>query len=653
MTSHTNHTVFCKYDCTAKHCELILRLASCPDNKRLVKGLASLKQSLYEKLQEGWNPHSNVDDPLEEFQWPLVHWACVLGKDYALEWLFKMNFRPNAVNEKTGETAVHKMLHSLYGVCQHGGISIQQTFSKFLDLLRMLTSHDCDLLLIPESSKGNTALHTCATLIIRQEGATSELEYYEYCMTAILRRITAHKTSVTNIAFDALNYKNKKNKTVLHILAKKNISINILRYLVRKFGDRIDLSIEDWKNRTAMDVAVNKGASSIVQLLKTIGNKPIKVSGLTKNGGKKAEPIEIQDEEVPDKTDEVTRKAEKQNTPKLSSLFEKGKSVSEVRIKESLSSSTTSSSTSSASTTVFHCDQFIPEDGMEPVLSRLMTHQSEKVTSSAYVSKDTLGVAMEVVSLSGTVEIDTSNEVDIQSGELLERVQGHSSAPGAQLQESVSSGVKDELSEGAFEEKIPERPTAFSPASVGVASCSSSGDRSVISPDRDSGIGELLEGRVSSSPLIKLIHEEKDVVSILQARLEDKRERLRHELHEYTQNIQSNQNREGATVVTLREILKERDDLIKRDLQDAGRREKLVKELKELDASRTKTRLRMTEIEQKIAELRKASESFRSDFTKKKECYNYMKRKLLEYDEALSEISSKEGSHAAKKEKLS
>ncbi|EDO41132.1 predicted protein [Nematostella vectensis] len=591
MTSHTNHTVFCKYDCTAKHCELILRLASCPDNKRLVKGLASLKQSLYEKLQEGWNPHSNVDDPLEEFQWPLVHWACVLGKDYALEWLFKMNFRPNAVNEKTGETAVHKMLHSLYGVCQHGGISIQQTFSKFLDLLRMLTSHDCDLLLIPESSKGNTALHTCATLIIRQEGATSELEYYEYCMTAILRRITAHKTSVTNIAFDALNYKNKKNKTVLHILAKKNISINILRYLVRKFGDRIDLSIEDWKNRTAMDVAVNKGASSIVQLLKTIGNKPIKVSGLTKNGGKKAEPIEIQDEEVPDKTDEVTRKAEKQNTPKLSSLFEKG--------------------------------------------------------------KNTLGVAMEVVSLSGTVEIDTSNEVDIQSGELLERVQGHSSAPGAQLQESVSSGVKDELSEGAFEEKIPERPTAFSPASVGVASCSSSGDRSVISPDRDSGIGELLEGRVSSSPLIKLIHEEKDVVSILQARLEDKRERLRHELHEYTQNIQSNQNREGATVVTLREILKERDDLIKRDLQDAGRREKLVKELKELDASRTKTRLRMTEIEQKIAELRKASESFRSDFTKKKECYNYMKRKLLEYDEALSEISSKEGSHAAKKEKLS
>lgn len=92
--SGLKHPPFCKLYCSEKHHDLLLAIINIPSDKGSKKndcngGLEEFESCVQSYLKKGWQKNDVVPDAVEDYKFPLVHWASVLGKPKALEWLIK------------------------------------------------------------------------------------------------------------------------------------------------------------------------------------------------------------------------------------------------------------------------------------------------------------------------------------------------------------------------------------------------------------------------------------------------------------------------------------------------------------------------------------------------------------------------------------
>lgn len=85
-------TPFCdsKKSCPGHH-ELLLALLNCSDRKDQQANVAfeQFQSTVKVHLKKGWKLDDDVPDPVQNFRFPLLHWAGVLGKSRVMEWMIK------------------------------------------------------------------------------------------------------------------------------------------------------------------------------------------------------------------------------------------------------------------------------------------------------------------------------------------------------------------------------------------------------------------------------------------------------------------------------------------------------------------------------------------------------------------------------------
>lgn len=659
--SQPRHTPFCKETCSVKHSELIMCLVNCPDNKRMIKGLASLKQSLFQALQEGWNPHANVLDPLIEFQTPLIHWAAVLGKDFALEWLIKMNFRTNAVCDRTGESSVHRMLKCLYAVKQLDGMNAREIFTLFSHLLSLLMGTCADLLTI-QDKEGNTAFHTCARLIINQEGTTSELEYFENCMVSMLRSLSSEKTSANSSDLSqVLNYKNNNSETILHILARRNASFNIMRYVIRRFNHVIDKNSLNKEGKSAFDIAINSQTYSVAKELGSTDSRDVDSSATSfsldthigewdSNFGR---PSKIQTS----KPRQRSKKSKSTQSRVEKSVCEEPSEVEALEV----DSSASSTSSSYAYMTSGVCD-----DNKQACSPEMLFHQGSDSPPSMQSSSGAADKNIDV-NIAGMISVNLTNVVAIETDDLSVKTvaQEVSVSAGDEKSEQlefnehslsyISHQVQRQRSETrrkstAGKERIGPITTASLHSSSGTQNmidtrCNLMSDPTIhdkfqpASSVCQHGGNNACNCQTSCSPLMRLIKEESDVATLLEARLKDKRQKLETYLDDYTKQMREMEKRGSRCCLLLSDYKDERDAIIVDDQVKEQEKRKLLQRFEELEKSRIEPRKRLKFLETKIIELESLSEQSLKTIEIRNEHCSEVKRKLTEYDNALSEIA--------------
>ena len=83
-------TPFCDNKKTCpKHHDLLLTLINCSDRKNQEANACfeEYQSTVKAYLKKGWNVNDAIPDPVRNYRFPLLHWAGVMGKTRALEWM--------------------------------------------------------------------------------------------------------------------------------------------------------------------------------------------------------------------------------------------------------------------------------------------------------------------------------------------------------------------------------------------------------------------------------------------------------------------------------------------------------------------------------------------------------------------------------------
>ncbi|CAH3187751.1 unnamed protein product [Porites evermanni] len=210
-------TPFCEDNCAfrGKHNELILSLVRLHETDRI--SLEEWKASVISgKLTCDLNEPLQDPNPNPDFCFSLLHWAAVLGKVKAIEWLLTQDLvtlRRDNTQVESNKKVVFSMVRYLHeGVKTKDPSKISMTFGKILDLL---LKQDPGLLLVKEDDTSNTILHLCA-----QGEEDSNAPFLKYLrMTLVkLNEISAKNKALTLQTI--LEQKNGEGDTFIEVAAK-------------------------------------------------------------------------------------------------------------------------------------------------------------------------------------------------------------------------------------------------------------------------------------------------------------------------------------------------------------------------------------------------------------------------------------------------
>ena len=663
------HTVFCPESCSARHNEMILALSACSEDGRKPADLAPLKVALYSHLQEGWNAQSYVPDALPEFRFPLVQWACVLGKTQALSWLLtKMKFKAFVTAERTGETGLHRSLRLLHKVRSRDLTprSVHFICSNFSVIVDTLTEQDPHGLFLKDKVQGNSVFHMCALCISQQESICSELDYYEYCMKILLQRVTALQT-MEKLPPEALqtvlNSKNDRGETILHILARNNISINTVKYLLSDYKEVLKKLIKNHEKATPLDVARDREADLVEKELASEGE------GLEQLARNQPDLYQLytQDLDQAEHNEVIAG-----NSNSVGSNDQRKVSKEDAGAGYSLRLST-----------FLHREGFYRTSSPRGSVSDDEFSQDETARSPSVL--DTQSVHFPVSLATNTESISTndsqstnnsdSENVPQQSGD------GQDGRVSVVIENSVlisfqvrETDVDEELGncpvvpcekncrEDGVSANLPPNSNScpdtvqiteseLKVEETGDASAAAVGDteRGTCNARKDQPLAH--ENGVPSC-LAKIIRQESDVASMLVARLQDKREQHRVELRRAQKELIENQSRESIASKSLQQLRTELENLSSQKENLERRREELLEELKNTEENIHQLQEQSLAMQSTIDEQARVVASIKVDCKKASEECASFKRKLTEYSEALSDIGSPCDELNAKKERL-
>ena len=159
-------TPFCEPDCPSRgeHNEWIISLVNLQEKS----GINDWKASV-EKAKDAFDFNRPLPDPVFKYRYPLLHWAAILGKVKAINWLLKQEFivlytnaddTPRSRLSVSNETVLFSTVRFLHeGVKTREKHHIINVFSNILDAF---LKHDPSVLLVEEGQSKNTVLHVCA-----------------------------------------------------------------------------------------------------------------------------------------------------------------------------------------------------------------------------------------------------------------------------------------------------------------------------------------------------------------------------------------------------------------------------------------------------------------------------------------------------------
>ena len=670
-----DHTVFCPNNCSVKHNEMIIALSGIADACRNPPDLGALKVALYSHLQTGWNAQSNVPDALAEFRFPLVQWACVLGRTQALSWLLtKMKFKAFVVAERTGETGLHRAVRLLHLVRSRDATprSVEFISNQFSLVLYTLTEQDPHGLFIRDKVQGNSAFHICALCITQQGSINSELEYYENCMKILLERLSSLQT-MEKLPRDALkkaiNLQNDRGDSILHILSRSNVSVKTVRYLLSDYHEILYKFTKNGESQTPLDVARDRKADLVEKVI--LDSAGLGVEQLARKYPDLYQ-LYTQDnvEEasytattvLPAKNSDHNDSTARGQLDKADDVY-KGYSLRltsflprEGFYRQSPSQGILSSDDNCSQDEMGHSPSLLentPVSCISPTISsseivncshsNVKNDSQQSVSTSALTQNSCVSVTVENSVLINLQEDETDDEdhnvVDvpcvvncaIDSLEVNVPYSSNTLDENSQFSESVlpldSEGVD-----------VPES-TIGNIASQEQDMCSEQDESSLA---REDG---------SSSSLAKIIREESDVASMLVARLQDKKELNRAELRRAQRELTEKQAREKEASSTLQQLQAELKNVCTQKENLGRRRKELLEELKSIEGNISQLQEESVALQSRVNDQASITESFRKDREKAGETCACLKRKFTEYSQALSDISSSWGESTAKKER--
>ena len=668
MTASTvklEHTVFCPESCSARHNEMILALSACSEDGRKPADLAPLKVALYSHLQDGWNAQSSVPDALPEFRFPLVQWACVLGKTQALSWLLtKMKFKAFVTAERTGETGLHRSLRLLHKVRSRDVIprSVHFICSKFSLIVDTLTEQDPHGLFFKDKVQGNSVFHMCALCISQQESVCSELDYFEYCMKILLQRVTTLKTMEklpTEALQTALNSKNDRGETILHILARNNISINTVKYLLSDYQEVLKKLIQNHEKATPLDIArdrkadlVEKELTSEGQGLELVRNQPDLYQLYTQDIDQAGHDEAIAgnsnsfDNDAPRKVIEEDAGAgyalrlgtflQREGFYRTSSVSDDEVSQDEAARSPSLLGSQSvhfpaSFATSTESMTTKD-SQSTNDSDSENVPGQNGDGQDNRV--SVVTAENSVLISLQVGKADVNKEVSNCTVIPCQTNCAEDGMSTDLPANSNSCSDNVQTS----------ESELPVEETGDAPAAALADT-----EEITCNTRKDQPLSHERNG--VSSCLAKIIRQESDVASMLVARLQDKKEQNRVELRRAQRDLIEKQSRETIATKNLQQLKTELENLTSQQENLECRRKELLEELKNTEVNIHQLQEKSLVLQSRMNEQARAVASIKVDCEKASEECVSLKRKFTEYNEALSDIGSPCDELKAKKER--
>ena len=668
--SKPEHTVFCPESCSSRHNEMILALTASGDDNRKPADLDALKVAINSHLQNGWNAQTSVPDALPEFRFPLVQWACVLGKTQALSWLLtKMKFKAFVTAERTGETGLHRALRLLHQVRSRDVTprSVHFISSNLSLIVHSLTEQDPHGLFLKDKVQGNTVFHMCALCISQQESVSSELDYYENCMKILLQRVTTLQTMErlsTGALHVALNSQNDRGETILHILARNNISIKTVRYLLSDYKEVVNKLLKNHEHKTPIDVARDRKADLVE---KELSSERPGLEHLARNHPDLyqlyTQDLDVSDQEESLCNDEAIPGTSNSVNSTIQSTCNNedagaGYSLRVGSFRQREGFYCTSSLQSSNSQ-----DDFLQDE--TPHSPSVLDTQSVSFPASYMTSIESLASNDSQSTNNSDSEIATE-----QNGN------GQESCVSVVVENSVLINLQGEKTNGNEEisSNCAVAPCVVNCAENGVVAnlpsscCSSSesvqfleggtGDVPDVSrEDIEESTCNACEDQPSarengvSSSLAKVIRQESDVASVLVARLQDKKEQNRVELRRAQRELIEKQSREIDASNNLHQLKAELENLCAQKENLERRRQELLEELKNTEGNITQLEEQSFLLQSRVNEQARVVASIKVDREKASEKCSSLKRKFTEYSEALSDICSTCDEPKAKKER--
>lgn len=671
MTASTvklEHTVFCPESCSARHNEMILALSACSEDGRKPADLAPLKVALYSHLQDGWNAQSSVPDALPEFRFPLVQWACVLGKTQALSWLLtKMKFKAFVTAERTGETGLHRSLRLLHKVRSRDVTprSVHFICSKFSLIVDTLTEQDPHGLFLKDKVQGNSVFHMCALCISQQESVCNELDYFECCMKILLQRVTTLKTMEklpTEALQTALNSKNDRGETILHILARNNISINTVKYLLSDYQEVLKKLIQNHEKATPLDIArdrkadlVEKELASEGQGLELIRNQPDLYQLYTQDldqadhGEAIAGNSNSFDNNAPSKV--LKKDAGAGYALRLSTFLQREGFYRTSSLRSSVSEDEFSQDEAARSPSLLGSQSVQFPASFATSTESMTTNDSQSTNDSdsetvpgqngdGQDNRVSVVIADNSVLISLQVgKTDVNKELSSSTAILCETNCAEDGMPTDLPANSISCSDNVQTSES----ELPVEETGDAPAAALADTeeikCNTRKDQPL---SHENGV---------SSCLAKIIRQESDVASMLVARLQDKKEQNRVELRRAQRELIEKQSQETIATKNLQQLKTELENLTSQKENLECRRKELLEELKNTEVNIHQLQEKSLVLQSRMNEQARVVASIKVDCEKASEECVSLKRKFTEYNEALSDIGSPCDELKAKKER--
>ena len=672
-SSEPGHTVFCPENCSTRHNEMILALCACNDDTTRPGELTSLKLALYSHLQNGWNAQSSVPDVLPAFRFPLVHWACVLGKTQALSWLLtKMKFKGFVAAERTGETGLHRAVRLLHRVKSRDFVarSVDYIWGKFGHIVTALTDQDPNGLFLKDKVQGNSCFHICALCISQQESVGDELEFYENCMRILVERAVflQNTEKLPSAALQiALNSQNDRGETVLHILARNNICRKTAKFLLSDFKERINKFVKNSEGETAFHVARSRNADLME---KELGGESVEMEQLVRTHSdvfqfhtQESDASEQQASSFDHATsttgttvftvqldltsavesgghflrlnslvrrDGFYRSCSEQMSSSEKDSLSQDWSVGSPSLLDNVSVPEELLSASTGSNAIDSADSIVISDDAED--------EPESKAFSVDIVDDECTVCVPVnLDNSITINIPDDDDDDATDASNVPACTGGESASNDTITRTKNAGsVKSDL----------EVPPETNGGCLEDDDCVSSEGGEVDRCGHELCLGE------ARSPLAKVIWQESDVASLLVARLRDRKERNRGEMRKAQRDLNEKRDKEGDNLRELQQLKAELETARAQEQNLERRREELMDELKNTENIVAGLREKSIQLQDRISEKAQVTENLRVDRERASDEYKLLKRKFAEYSKALSEISSPFDCSKTKKERL-
>lgn len=249
-----------------------MSLVKCTNTTETEK--TEFKKVLDKFTKTKWLRGDCVPDKNDKIRFPLVHWACILGKYKPLEYL---------VSEKGFELTVKTGKNQggpLFSMVQHFSSGANPKWSSeyiegmFGQVIDVFLKYTPEVLCEKETNNDDTILHFCAKRCSSDSCSRAFLKI-------LLLKIKESDKFSTEKEEEILSAVNKKGDTFLHLMVADEKSTETLNYLCGNFGSASE-KLSKGKNsfgKTPRQIAVEKRS---FEMLKGLGAPDIVINSLKK-----------------------------------------------------------------------------------------------------------------------------------------------------------------------------------------------------------------------------------------------------------------------------------------------------------------------------------------------------------------------------------